>query len=79
VNKMVKEETAKLKIVSDGKFTKVYTPNGDLIPCLSVKFIHTTTFPRAFLEIYDFELDAEVSEDAVKFIKAHLPEDEEDE
>jgi hypothetical protein len=76
---MENEETAKLKIVSDGEVTKVYTPEGDLIPCLSVKFIHATTFPRAFLEIYDFELDAEVPENAVEFIKKHISEDKEEE
>lgn len=68
------EENKKIRIESDGKFTKVYTPNGDLIPCLSVKFEHTGTFPTATLEIFDFEMDVEVEEDAVEFVERKLTE-----
>lgn len=71
-------EKGKIKIESDGIFTKVYTPNGDLIPCASVRFIHIgVNRPKAFLEVYDFELDAEVSEDALEFVHKRLKNEEE--
>jgi len=76
---MIKEiKPEKIKIESDGEITKVYTPDGNLIPCVSIKFIHDAGEPpRAILEVFDFELDTKISEDALEFIEKHLNEEEE--
>jgi hypothetical protein len=68
-----KTNNSKIRIESDGELTRVYTPNGDLIPCVGIKFIHDGGEPpKAILEVLDFELDAKVSEDALEFVKKHL-------
>ena len=69
----------KVKIESKDGLTKVYSPEGDQIPCATVRFIHTESLPKAVLELYDFEFEGEVSEKSVKYIKKQLTDDKDEE
>lgn len=69
----------KVKIESKDGLTKVYSPEGDIIPCAAVKFVHTESLPHVILELYDFEFEGEVPEKSVKYIKKQLEDDKDEE